>query len=30
MHRHRQKLVKNPRVAMMFRAWDRMKDDKQQ
>jgi deoxyribodipyrimidine photolyase-related protein len=29
IHRHRQKLAKNPRVAMMFRTWDRMKDDKQ-
>jgi deoxyribodipyrimidine photolyase-related protein len=30
LHRHRQKLANNPRVAMMFRTWDRMKDDKQQ
>jgi deoxyribodipyrimidine photolyase-related protein len=29
LHRHRQQLAKNPRVAMMFRTWDRMKDDKQ-
>ena len=29
IHRHRQQLAKNPRVAMMFRTWDRMKDDKQ-
>ncbi|MBR9986716.1 MAG: cryptochrome/photolyase family protein [Desulfosarcina sp.] len=29
LHRHRQKLANNPRVAMMFRTWDRMKEDKQ-
>lgn len=27
--RHRDKLAKNPRVAMMYRVWDRMNDDKQ-
>ena len=30
LHRHRQKLANNPRVGMMYRTWDRMKDDKQQ
>lgn len=29
LHRHRQQLANNPRVAMMFRTWDRMKEDKQ-
>jgi deoxyribodipyrimidine photolyase-related protein len=27
--RHRGKLEKNPRVAMMYRVWDRMDDEKQ-
>jgi deoxyribodipyrimidine photolyase-related protein len=27
MHRHRQKLEKNPRMSMMYRTWDRMKED---
>ena len=26
LHRHRPKLEKNPRVAMMYRTWDRMSD----
>ena len=28
IHRHRQSLAGNPRVAMMVRAWDRMQDSK--
>ncbi|WP_373500617.1 cryptochrome/photolyase family protein [Desulfococcus sp.] len=27
LHRHRARLEKNPRVAMMYRTWDRMKPD---
>ena len=27
LHRNRRRLAKNPRVAMMYRTWDRMKDD---
>ena len=27
LHRHRSKLEKNPRIGMMYRSWDRMKDD---
>ena len=27
LNRHRRKLEKNPRVAMMYRTWDRMKED---
>jgi deoxyribodipyrimidine photolyase-related protein len=30
IHRHRQKLAGNPRVAMMVRTWNRMKDQKRQ
>ena len=28
LHRHGDKLQSNPRVAMMYRVWDRMKRDK--
>ena len=27
LHRHRSKLEKNPRIGMMYRTWDRMKED---
>ncbi|MDJ0830371.1 MAG: cryptochrome/photolyase family protein [Desulfobacterales bacterium] len=27
LNKHRRKLAKNPRVAMMYRTWDRMKDE---
>lgn len=27
LHRHRERLARNPRVGMMYRTWDRMADD---
>ncbi|GAL37940.1 protein related to deoxyribodipyrimidine photolyase [Vibrio maritimus] len=29
MHKHRDKLARNPRVAMIYRTWDRMASEVQ-